>query len=205
MLQFIIDLWLRHLQPLIDKAWSSSFCLRTICLLLLTIIVVIIVFRKRLTELLYPSNRKEHDRKLFESFNSVITEEHIKDLLDRLYSDHSYMFQEIQSLWRAQEFLEKTGNRFLSSKLENQAKQLLHAIRSLHEFITLHFFECNSPQQNDIRLCMHPDWNIDRGGTGNRQEVIQYEKMTNNLNSVIKTLFQQYNTFRDQVKKELYI
>jgi hypothetical protein len=84
---------------------------------------------------------------------------------------------------------------------------LIAGIDGLLVFLATHFFVFPRRQEasEDIRLCMHPDLNVDRGGMGEPEAVQRYSGLQAELDDLVRVVRKAYDSYRTAVKHSLYV
>ena len=77
------------------------------------------------------------------------------------------------------------------------------------EFIRFYVLKvfCVPPRQSELnkRLCMHPNFNLDREGSGDPDEMEKYDKLTVELDKCVLDARNKYTSYRSLIKKHLVI
>lgn len=148
----------------------------------------------------------EHDRAIFLKANAELTEQQLDWFLDLLESDHSYSSSAVTRLDKFCCILAATENVFLRKPLEECSDDLLVAANDLRKFLSINFFAFPSKQSaEDLRFCMAPELNCDRGGDQSAEQKRKYDMLTNKLSELIQQVRQQYVELRVAVKRELVL
>lgn len=148
----------------------------------------------------------EHDRSIFLKANSELTEQQLDWFLDLLATDHSYRSSAVTRLDKFCCILAATENIFLRKPLEERADDLLVTANELLEFVNINFVVFPSNQSGeDLRFCMAPALNWDRGGDGSPEQIRKYDTLTDQLIELIQQLREHYVELRVAVKRELVV
>jgi len=205
-LDFILDLLSKEIGPYLNSLWGNLVFLRITNLILIILIVLALIYRKKLLVFLQRDKNTEHDLKIFQTANIMLTERNLLDFLDQLGADHSYYRNPRIHISRYCNFFEEIGNGYLDQTIEKKNKELLSELNDLLNFIGITFFSCPGIQDtNDPRYCMYPDLNIDRGGRDDSEASKIYRSSELELNNHIEKVKDAYNGFRRTIKNKLKI
>jgi hypothetical protein len=98
----------------------------------------------------------------------------------------------------------ETGNQFIDADLSAKLRALLASIDALLLFLGTHFFVFPRGQQtDDLRLCMQPNLNIDREGTGEPESMAKYDRLQSDLDDSATAVKSAYDNYRIAVKQHL--
>ncbi|EGR0939166.1 hypothetical protein EH291_17375 [Vibrio cholerae] len=148
----------------------------------------------------------EHDTKLFNKINSWIPEGNFKGFIEHVLANHSY----VSHLENPRDYFyydgDKSDNNFVNEEL-NSLKQALHgSFMKFEDFKAVHFFVHGPARSDDsLYLCMHPEWNTDRGGYPSSEEDKRYGELTSELNSLGRDVIKKYDEYRLAIKRVLSI
>lgn len=149
--------------------------------------------------------RIEHDKNIFTEANEILNEQDLEYILDNLYGDHSIRFNKSLKLSQFWRFFEKESNQYLNDELRIKSKTLSELLGELTGFIGLNFFVFPENQTTEnLKLCMHPGFNLDRGFPSEEQSAL-YGQYTNQLNDLIQVVDKSYKEYRKTVKRILYL
>ncbi|MCK5828143.1 hypothetical protein KAH43_06415 [Candidatus Bipolaricaulota bacterium] len=152
-------------------------------------------------------DRMAHDASRFYEADSIMSERDLIIFLDQLQSDDSYFRSRRQALNRFVEFVSETGNGFLNEELADSRLALVESLETLSVFLLTHFFIW--PERpvldGDLRLCLYPDLNIDRNGSGGAAESRQYWEWQKQLDACAQSVREAYKQHRLTVKTVLLI
>ena len=147
-----------------------------------------------------------HDTKLFNKINSWIPEGKFKGFIEHVLASHSY----VSYLENPRDYFYYDGNNsdnnFVNEEL-NDLKQDLHAsFMKFEDFKAIHFFSHGPVRSDDsLYLCMHPEWNTDRGGAPSLEEEKRYGELTSELNTLGRNVINKYDEYRLAIKRVLSI
>lgn len=147
---------------------------------------------------------KQHDKPIFDGFVALLPEDDLSYFLDTLFGDHSYRTDPSGEVSNASSYLGKVSNRFKDAELQAASDAFRAAERALTAFISVEFFVFPKAQQGyNLRLCMRPEWNIDREGDGDRDDMKKYDDLTEKLNDLIEKLNENYKALILKAKERL--
>ena len=67
--------------------------------------------------------------------------------------------------------------------------------------MTLNFFVYPETQTGEyIKLCMHPNWNVDRGGHGDPEDLKKYDEAAEKLRELSNNVTRSYKNYRQAMK-----
>ena len=189
-----------------NPLWDSVFLWRTLALVLLSVVVGLVVFRKRIITMMSKEEMLEHDRNIFTNAASLLAERHLINFFDTLLSDHSYTLSDVRPIDKLILFYEEIQNRYLNNKLNKATDNLVLAIDKVRSFVSLNFFVYPEGQTGEnLRLCMYPEFNIDRGGATSKEKMRKYDEWRDQLEDIVKDARTKYDIYRQTVKKKLFI
>lgn len=146
----------------------------------------------------------DHDRHKFSESNAIMSETDLKELLDKLYGDHSYRNDRMNKLEAFHHFFQLEDNRFITPELMKLCDDLRASVRKVLEFTASEFFTFPTNQMD--RYCLAPSLHVDRA-----DEVVsesghtRYSDLTMNLNNFIEEIDQRYLDYRRRVKELLAV
>jgi hypothetical protein len=121
-------------------------------------------------------------------------------------SDDSYWHSQIEPLEHFCHEFSQTSSQFLLADLQSCLNDLLGAVFSLRQYTALNFFVYPRNQPSgDVRLCLYPDLNVDRDGSGTIEEMDRYETHRDGLDQICKNVREMYDAFRTAVKRRLAV
>lgn len=146
---------------------------------------------------------ESNDRRIYEGFRVIMDERWLRDFLYTLDSDHSYMADDSRTILQAQRYLALTECQFLNDRIEKSAKDLAWSLGKLYDFVVLRFFVYPHDQANmdNYRYCMQPNANMDRDGSGTREENQLYGQLTEELNKLQDDLTTAFEKFVRAAKR----
>jgi len=151
-------------------------------------------------------DKRTHDINIFNGSEEHLTEEEFVEHLDDLINDHSYMIDESKKVGRFQHYFLRSGSQYIDKEIQKKLDALLESIMKIVRFTSL-YFEVFPRKQTDpnLRLCMHPTWNIDREWDGREESKKKYEEATKELDDVIELAGTCYEEYRLLVKQKLFV
>lgn len=145
---------------------------------------------------------RDHDERLFRRADELLPESSLRELLDDLQSDDSYHASQTQKLRVFRSTLVETGNQFIEANLCGKTRAFIASLDALLLFLARHFFIYPGGQEptDDLRLCMHPDLNIDRNGSGTSESMARYDQLQLELDNAAGAVRSAYDDYRMAVK-----
>jgi hypothetical protein len=123
-----------------------------------------------------------HDLELANRFRELLPDRRKDNLVNRLLNEHACFNDEVNRLDDAHDFLVSAETYFLFEDVRESAQNMAREIRSLNHFIAFKFFIFPEDQRGERRqFAMQPNWNIDRGGSGDIEEMRKYEILEKEL------------------------
>jgi len=148
----------------------------------------------------------DHDKTVFNELDKYISENHLKNYINYVMRNHSYYSVEDEPLDYFFYEGDKAKYSFIKPKVNTAKSELHDAFVKFENFKSKCFFS-HGPARNDGKLymCMHPDWNIDRGGHPSIEERNEYDKLTRQLITLGKIVIEKYDNYRLAVISEYAI
>lgn len=148
----------------------------------------------------------EHDKITFNNFDKWIPESCLKNYINHILTNHSYVSREINSLDYFYYEGAKSSNDYINVDLTMLKNELHEAFMTFEDFTATHFFSHGPIRSDDsIYMCMHPEWNVDRGGYPTPEQDKEYDKLACQLNELGESVIQKYDTYRQAIKHILSI
>lgn len=103
-------------------------------------------------------------------------------------------------------FLEKVGNDYLDDELEKCSDVLVQALEELATFMALQFWVWPEDQDREnLRFCMFPWGNMDRGWSGEAEKLQQYRNLESELREHVNRASVAFSTYRRVVKHKYLV
>lgn len=122
---------------------------------------------------------RQHDVDVFERGQVIMPGTALRQILERLRSDHSYTRSDGRMLDRWLGAHQHVENEFVSEDLNRGLYEVWRAVNEMRDYLVHHFFVF-PPGQNigeDTQYCLYPDLNDDRGGSGRAGDMKRYEEI----------------------------
>jgi hypothetical protein len=130
---------------------------------------------------------RNHDVPIFQRFIAESPEFPFKKALGDITSDHAYTSTQSTLIAGTFYFLDTVGNKFNDVTVQEKASTLEKCLDELTAFTAEHFTVYGPILRGDVlRLCMEPQWNIDRGGNPTREESIKYIELGRQLAEIVR-------------------
>jgi hypothetical protein len=148
-----------------------------------------------------------HEHRLFTQGDELLSEKRLTQFLDELESDDSYFLSKARQIDEFRIFFSETGNQFVDQGLAKHLAALLESLDALLVFVARNFFVYPDRQdyKNDQRLCMYPELNIDRKGTGSDESMTRYNKLQESLGAATTKARAAYSSYRAAIKQNLLV
>ena len=149
---------------------------------------------------------QKHDLPLFKEMDAILSETKLTAILSNLENDHSY-YNEDDNIFHNLFFLAgQTGKMFINKKLKAKSTTFINALKSFDSFAKQHFDIFPKTATGNYRLCLKPNWNIDRGlDIPDTTKELKYDQLAEEMNAKIKQVRADYIAYRTEVKKQLHI
>lgn len=148
----------------------------------------------------------EHDKKIFENYQSVLSEAELLGVLEQIGNLHMYWSPYSTKFSNATTYLLAPSTQFITAVIKSSANDFATKLNRLHSFLGQHFFEHNSPKEGDLRFCLYPDLNMDRSRhLPTAEQSKRYDDYADQLNQRIDEAEYSYKKFRSVVKQSLAV
>lgn len=149
---------------------------------------------------------EEHDKKLFEKADSILTEEVLSEIFDRLRADESIRYNNVEKIYELLTFYKLSGNTFLNDNLEKLKTELMNKLAKLNTFFEKEFDEWPYRQNpENLIICMKPTVNIDRAAVFSPEVYLEHTRLQKILIDNCKDVEQAYSNYRKEIKRYLII
>ncbi len=146
----------------------------------------------------------KHDTEIFKKSQEILPEKSLIAFFETILSDHSYESRPGTQLQEYARFHKMPESEFIDEELRRLASNLSKNLIVLLGWIALHFWRYPKDQPSEnVRYCMHPDWNDERGGDWD--SIDQYDEVTEKLTSLSDDVSDSYIDYRKAVKRKLFI
>jgi hypothetical protein len=194
----LLDLWKEYLRPILGPLSTSVPILQGVLLSLVTVIALMIVFRRRIVERLTAPDTRPHDMELFKKGDEIVNELLLEHLLNYELFNHWCDRDSIGKMGRFWREFQREENQFLDPEVRRAAHDLIGKLRELDNFTGLHFFR--SPMNDDTyklypELRDHP----------NAEMRAQYWDRVPELNNLLDAAWPAYRKYRATVKSRLLV
>ena len=105
---------------------------------------------------------REHDRKNFEGFVGLLSENDLAWILGDIQDQHAYTSPQGAKLGLAAQHLLSPSTQFIDAQVNAAGNSFGLALRELRSWLSLHFFVYGDPLNGELRFCLYPDLNEDR-------------------------------------------
>lgn len=150
------------------------------------------------------AGKLKHDSERFIASQKILTEKQLTYFFENLLSDHSYWLADSSKFYNYADFHLSPENYFIDKDIQDAALKVSKSIYALLNWISLNFWVFPEKQTGkNLRLCMHPHWNIDRGG--HLEDSKRYDEVTDKLLALSEAVEHSYKHYRMMVKNKLFI
>jgi hypothetical protein len=91
-------------------------------------------------------------------------ETELKNILDWIWTDHSYESDQISIIDSFYHEAREHKNSYLHNEIEAKKQEFINSLGVLRSFLSLNFFVFPKEQVQARRFCLYPELNMDRGG-----------------------------------------
>jgi len=149
-----------------------------------------------------PSQRaRKHDETRFRESDAIMSERQLRAFMNDLDDDAFTLgVEEPSERWI--DFFLLEGNQFLIPSIRERCITCARALVDLREYIAFNFFVYPNTLRSR-RLALHPHLNVDRGGSGKREEMRRYMEEAKNLHRLVDDALEAYSLYRRTVKEQL--
>lgn len=146
----------------------------------------------------------EHDRKLYQKLEPGLKEQYLHNIIVNTATDHAIYWNQVTTLEAFVSVNKEAGNKFLSPEISSATKKLVEDIDNYLRFQNEHFdaYPYHQREQN-IRLCLAPQWNVDRAGRW--EDGDKYDPLADEMLRLLRTMGSAYTAWRAAVKRVLFI
>jgi hypothetical protein len=146
----------------------------------------------------------EHDIKIFGQSNKILTEQKLVFVVDfHVLGNHSIMNDDFYKLTEWCEFFGAVGNQYLDRRIAKETQRLVDDLNQLTDFIASNFFTRTDPNPNDKFQYLRPDWNEDRGGYPNPEQMEKYDVYAKEMKDMARKVIKQHSEYRRTIKQIL--
>jgi hypothetical protein len=150
---------------------------------------------------------RSHDERVFRQADELMSEKELREVLGQLQSDDSYLMSQARRIDSFRSFFTETGNQFIDEAISEKLRALITNLDSLLTFLGIRFFvyPTNQDMTEDVRSCLHPNFNVDRDGDGTFESMKRYDDLQKMLDKVVEEARNAYQEYRRGVKHYLHI
>jgi hypothetical protein len=148
----------------------------------------------------------EHDLKLFEKLDGLLNDEYLFNLLENIETNHAYYFSYTKPLTDFMYEIEKVKTKFVLEPISNQQEKLKPITSEFDSFLINNFDVYGPGRADDHFMCLHPNWNCDRGGRFDDYEgARKYDESVREMFEVFDKYRIAYKGFRHSIKSNLFV
>jgi hypothetical protein len=152
------------------------------------------------------TSERAHDIEIFKKLDLALAEAQVRDFVELLQTDHSYWLHAAGAFHKFERMCARTENQYLTDAVSAAITRFSGSWGVLGGFIAQKFFVYpRSQTAENIRLCMTPELNMDRDGTGALEQSRKYDELSAQLDDHCSRLLGEYNSYRSQVKRQLLV
>mgnify|MGYP003576200330 CR=1 FL=1 len=148
-------------------------------------------------------DQKAHDRRMFDQFSGIVSEEDLAWILADLQNQHAYVSRQGRHLDDAVRHLLAPASQFIDAQVQNAARTLGASLRELRNWTSLNFFVHGAQREDGgYRFCLYPDLNPDLGRP-TEEESVRYGRFAEELYAKVDDANDKYGQFRSTIKRVL--
>jgi len=152
------------------------------------------------------ASHQEHDRKTFDSFAAVLSEDDLAWILSDIQNQHAYVSTQGSKLDNAARHLLSPATQFIDTHVSAAARDFGLSLRELRNWLSLNFFAYGPTVNNEHRFCLYPELNEDRSSKfPSLEESRRYEAFAKDMYAKIDDAESKYVSFRSSVKMVLAV
>lgn len=148
----------------------------------------------------------ENDKKMID--RSPVEFKKIQDYFEQLQKDHSYYSSMDDTFVQAYNQFHNTNQSLQDKKSNSLFRAFYNDAKELHFFVQKYFFPFPESlhYSSDCKYCLLPDYNIDRAMLFHDiDKSREYEKISNELKSLVQKTETSYNSFINRLRMLGYI
>lgn len=157
---------------------------------------------------LQENNAIQHDIQVFKASQFIWEENDQKYFFEELLTDHSYWSHDAINPRKYIDYHTSPENEFINEEIQSAVTEMLNHLHELLDWMSVNFWvfpEKQNSSERGLRLCLHPHWNIDRGGFGEPDNFSKYDEVSDKLSELTKIYRDSYVAYRKLVKRRLFI
>lgn len=149
-----------------------------------------------LRRVILASRNRDHDGPIVRDFQVKVPEAKLLSTLSQIENDHS-IWADNTILDDACSVLRSPGAHLIDPIVREKAAKLDESIAALSSFIAYEFFVPSSTTGGRLRLCLRPDWNVDRSGSRlpTPEDDARYDDLAKRLEALISAVARAYEDF----------
>jgi len=152
------------------------------------------------------ASHREHDRKMFDSFATLLTEDELAGMLSDIQDQHAYISPQGSKMDAAARHLLSPSTQFIDPQVSAAGREFGLSLRDLRSWLSLNFFAYGPTVNNEHRFCLYPDLCEDRSSHfPSAEESRRYEAFAKDMYAKIDDVFSKYASFRSLVKAVLAV
>ncbi len=142
------------------------------------------------------SRSRGHDAPIVRAFQAKVPDGKLFSTLSQIESDHS-IWADDSILDDASSLLRAPSTHLIEPIVREKATKLDEQIAALLSFIAHEFFVSSSSTGGRLRLCLRPDWNMDRSGSQlpTPEDEARYENLSKRLDALTSAVANSYGDF----------
>lgn len=146
-----------------------------------------------------------HDTKLFQTSQEILTEKKFTDFFELLLSDHSCRTEDSSKLYKYAEYHLSPENCYQDEELQLAAVKMASAGNELLHWMSQNFYVFPEIQSSEnTKLCMHPHWNIKRTPNATTESTKKYNESVDKLSKLSNNVISCYKSYKNLMKHKLF-
>lgn len=154
-----------------------------------------------------PERSVDHDIKVFQKADELLSETKLVALLDCLGDDESFTRKQGTNIDEFLRYFDQSSNQFICEELVGVTQELTTSVTKLKKFMQEKFHIYPRNQENDNKwLCLQPNLNPDREGSyEDDNSQYKYRELQNELADLCDMVSKAYKKYRLQIKRYLTV
>lgn len=147
-----------------------------------------------------------HDLEIANRIRELFPEPRQTSFFNRMINEHACRNSETTALGSVINYIDSAEAHFLNSDLRSAASAFADAGAALQKFIGLRFFVYpKHDRSEDRQFAMQPSWNVDREGKGTPEQEERYDKLTAEMEGLLRTMDDAYISMIKKFHEELLV
>ncbi|MFH1460604.1 MAG: hypothetical protein ABIG64_09600 [Candidatus Omnitrophota bacterium] len=205
-MNYFNQLFTEIINPFFLHVWGSLFFWRVFSFILFLVIVSGLLFKDNLLRRMMQTDRKKHDKEIFQLLDLIMPEVKLMEALNSLSKKYIYQKNSSEYIDKFTEAARKDSRQYLMPKLKKANLTLVQSLETLREFVNNNFIEFSQvDKETSLGPCLYPNPDIDGGGSPGQRDEKKYNEFITALSKDINSAQKNYQKFRSLIKDNLHI